>query len=258
MSRQSRLKSLIVALLMAGLTVPAVAQEAVNVYGPGGPLPAMKEAAAVFGKAHGAAVTVTAGPTPQWLDKAKQDADVIFSGAENMMTDFIRLMEGRILEDTVEPLTLRPSVILVRPGNPKGITGIRDLLKADMKVLVVQGAGQTGLWEDIVGRTGDIAMVRAFRKNIVGYAANSAEAQAVWDTTPGIDAWIIWNIWSAKERTRTDVVEIEPDLRIYRDTGVALTREGAQKASAREFVAFLKSPEGQRIFETYGWMATAP
>lgn len=247
-----------VALLLSGLTPPTMAQEVVNIYGPGGPLPPMKEAAATFGKARNTTINVTAGPTPQWLDKAKQDADVIFSGAENMMTDFIRLLEGRILEDTVDPLYLRPSVVLVRPGNPKGIAGIRDLLKPDMKVLVVQGAGQTGLWEDIVGRTGDIGMVRAFRKNIVGYAANSAEAQKVWDSTPGIDAWIIWNIWGANERTRTDIVEIEPDLRIYRDTGVALTKTGSQKASARDFVAFLKSEEGTRIFEKHGWMEKAP
>ncbi|WP_208852256.1 substrate-binding domain-containing protein [Roseomonas genomospecies 6] len=98
------------AILAAGLALPAAAQDAVNVYGPGGPLPAMKEAAAMFGQTGGGTVNVTARPTPQWLDKTKQDADVIYSGAENMMTDFVRLMEGRILEDTIDPLYLRPSV----------------------------------------------------------------------------------------------------------------------------------------------------
>ena len=69
---------------------PARAQGVINVYGPGGPAPAMQEAAKAFGAMNKVTVNVAAGPTPQWLDKAKQDADVIFSGAENMF----RLREG--------------------------------------------------------------------------------------------------------------------------------------------------------------------
>jgi accessory colonization factor AcfC len=63
-----------------------------HMYGPGGPLPAMKEAAAAFGRSHGVAVDVVAGPTPQWIDHAKADADLIFSGSEVMMSDFISAM----------------------------------------------------------------------------------------------------------------------------------------------------------------------
>lgn len=42
------------------------------VYGPGVPLPAMKEAAATFQRKHGVAVQVTGGPTPQWLMRARR------------------------------------------------------------------------------------------------------------------------------------------------------------------------------------------
>lgn len=58
----------------------ASAAEPLHVYGPGGPYPALKEAAETFGKAHGIDVQVTAGPTGKWLAQAKEDADVIFSG----------------------------------------------------------------------------------------------------------------------------------------------------------------------------------
>jgi accessory colonization factor AcfC len=44
----------------------ARAEETLFVYGPGGPAPAMKEVAEVFGKAHGVKVEVTAGPTDKW------------------------------------------------------------------------------------------------------------------------------------------------------------------------------------------------
>lgn len=81
--------------------------EALKVYGPGGPAPAMREAAAAFEKETGRIVTIVAGPTPQWIEKAKQDADLVFSGSETMMTDFVTAMEGRIEASKVEPLHLR-------------------------------------------------------------------------------------------------------------------------------------------------------
>ena len=141
---------------------PVQAQGAIHVYGPGGPAPAMQEAAKAFGATHNVTVNVAAGPTPQWVEKAKQDADVVFSGAENMFNDFAKALPGAFDLKDAYPLYLRPAAILVRPGNPRNIRGFRDLLAPNIKVLTVAGAGQTGLWEDVAGRTGDIAMVRAF------------------------------------------------------------------------------------------------
>mgnify|MGYP002653818373 CR=1 FL=1 len=63
------------AMTFALVGVARAAPDTVRVYGPGGPLPAVKEAAETFGKARGIDVQVTAGPTPGWIDKAKQDAE---------------------------------------------------------------------------------------------------------------------------------------------------------------------------------------
>lgn len=250
-----RIQTVVAAIaLVLGLTAGAMAEDVLRAYGPGGPLPAMKEAAAEFGKLYGVTVEVTAGPTGNWLTKAKQDADLIFSGAEYMMTDFIKAMEGRIDEATVESLYLRPSAILVRPGNPKNIRRFEDLLKPSTKVLVVQGAGQAALWEDMAGRKGDIRTVRALRKNIVIYAANSAEARKAWIENTALDAWIIWNIWQIANKDLADLVAVSREYRIYRDCGIALTQQGKDKDTARKFIAFLQSNTGRRIFAKWGWM----
>jgi accessory colonization factor AcfC len=233
----------------------ARAAETLHVYGPGGPLPAMREAAAAFSKASGVAVDVTAGPTPQWLPQAKQDADLIFSGSEVMMSDFIAAMPDQIDPATVTPLYLRPSAILVRPGNPQHITGIGGLLKPGHRVLVVNGAGQQGLWEDVAGRLGDLASVKAFRANIAVVAKNSAEAKRAWTEDKSLDAWLIWGIWQVANPRLADQVAVEPEYRLYRDTGVALTRRGEERPEAKRFTAFLASPEGARIFARWGWMS---
>ena len=245
------------AVVVGALALASVthAQVTLHVYGPGGPAPAMKEAAADFEKKSGIKVEITAGPTPQWIEKAKSDADIIYSGSETMMTDFVVALDGRIAHSEVQPLYLRPLSILVRPGNPKKITGLNDILAPGVKILVVNGAGQNGVWEDMAGRKGDIKTVKSLRKNIVSYAKNSAEARQQWMEQPEIDAWLIWNIWQISNPSVADVVEIEPEYAIFRDTAVVLTTQGKTKDAAQQFVDFLSSPDGARIFRKWGWVA---
>ena len=241
---------------LAAVTTVAAGADVINVYGPGGPAPAMKEAARIFGDAHHVTVNVVAGPTPQWVDRARVDADVVYSGSENMMSDFAKALPGAFDLQGAEPLYLRPVAILVRPGNPKRIAGFRDLLKPGVKVLAVAGAGQTGLWEDVAGRTGDIDLVRAFRKNIVlPEAANSAIARTTWIERPDIDAWLIWNIWQVAKPELAQVVPMDEPFRIYRDAGVVLTHKGERDGDAQALVAWLASSAGAAVFERWGWTA---
>lgn len=245
--------------LTLSLHAGAAEMATVHVYGPGGPAPAMKEAAERFGAAHGVTVQVTAGPTPQWSAKARSDADVIFSGAENMMSAFYKALPETFDLRAAEPLYLRPSAILVRPGNPKRIEGFKDLLRPGIKVMAVSGAGQTGLWEDVAGRTGDIEIVKAFRRNLVlPEADNSAEARKQWTEQKDIDAWLIWNIWQVSNPQLAEQVSVEEPYRVYRDTGVVITHKGEKSSEAKSFVEFLKSDEGRRIFAKWGWDSARP
>ena len=248
------MRRMFAALIALAMGSAAAAAEPLHVYGPGGPAPAVKEAAKAFERQTGRKVEVVAGPTPQWIHRAKADADIIYSGSEDMMSDFVKAMEGSIAATEVRPLYLRPSSILVRKGNPKKIKGLADLFKPGRRVIVVHGAGQNGLWEDMAGRTGDIRKVRALRRNIVGYAGTSAEARDMWIKDPSLDAWIIWNIWQVANPTLADAVEVEQQYRIYRDTGVVLTTNGKADPDAEKFAAFLESREGARIFQRHGWI----
>lgn len=244
-----------VCLILSAITpLLAAAEDVLYVYGPGGPYPAMKEAAEAFGKQKNVKVEVAAGPTNQWIEKAKKDADIIYSGAEYMMTDFIFAMENRIDETTVTPLYLRPSSILVRSGNPKNIKNFPDLLKPGMKILVVNGAGQEGLWEDIAGKDGKIETVKKFRKNIVAYAPNSAVAKKIWTEKKDIDAWLIWNIWQLANPDLADLVNMSKKYVLYRDCGIALTKQGKDKKLAKKFYEFVQSEDGARIFAKWGWI----
>ena len=140
--------------------------------------------------------------------------------------------------------SVRPAAILVRPGNPLKIRDLPDLARPGVKVLVVQGAGQTGLWEDMAGRDGDVGLVRALRRNMVPHAPNSAAAKEYWVQHGDVDAWIIYGIWQVANPALADQVRVGRRYVVYRDSGIALTRSGADRPVAREFVQFLKSKEG--------------
>lgn len=255
--KNHRVRSSALALGYALAWGPALAGP-VHVYGPGGPLPAMREAAEAFSKAKGVEVTVIAGPPPSWIERAKADGDVVFSGSESMMSDFLVAMPEHILPGTVEPLYLREAAILVRPGNPAGIKGVVDLFAPGHRILVVNGAGQNGLWEDVAGRLGRIDAVKAFRANIAKVARNSAEARQAWTEDRNLDAWLIWTIWQKANPTLADLVPIEPEYRIYRDTGVGLTRRGKENPDAVAFKTFLASAQAGEIFAKWGWLAAEP
>lgn len=157
---------------------------------------------------------VTVGPTTKWIDQAKADADLVFSGSETMMTDFVTALEPQVNHRDVTPLYLRLLAILVRPGNPRRISAFEDLLRPGLSILMVNGAGQNGAWEDAAGHKGDIGTGKALRGNITAYARNSAEAKVTWVSDPKLDGWLIWNICQVEGPVLAEVVNIAPDYAV--------------------------------------------
>ncbi len=212
----------------------------------------MREAASAFSTNE--AVKVVSGPPSEWIVQAAEDADVVCSSADFMMSDFIRNEALRIDPSTVTPLYMRPSAILVRPGNPKRIEDFPDLVQPGVRIMVVTGSGQTGLWEDMASRTADVQMVRRLRENIAFRAAHSTEAVRTWRERKEIDAWITWDVWHMPLRTEATLIPVSRNYRIFRQCSVALTSRGRGKPMADRFVKFLASPQGARIFASWGWM----
>jgi accessory colonization factor AcfC len=192
------------------------AQEVLQIYGSEGPYPAMREAATVFSNRNNVDVRIVGKPVEKWAAEAKTNADLVYSSAEFMMVDLVRHMEGEIEESRITPLYWRPAAILVRPGNPKHIHDFPDLLRSGVKVMVVNGSGQTGLWEDMAGRQGNFRTVRALRNNIAFFAADSTEARRTWLAEKDIDAWLTWNIWYKADPHHSTLVPVGEDYVIYR------------------------------------------
>ncbi|MGG4456040.1 extracellular solute-binding protein [Brevibacillus porteri] len=224
--------------------------QVIRVYGPGGPLGPIKEAAEHFSAETGMKVEVTAGPEGNWIRQAKQDADIIFGGSEYMLQEFIFNHPEMIDTKSRTELYPRAAGILVRKGNPKKIESLEDLTKKGVKIIDVNGAGQLGLWEDLAGRKG---LIESISQNSNLSVKSSAEAIERWKSNASLDAWITYESWHYRLQDVTDLVELPENEKLYRGTPIALTKITDQKKEAQQFIDYLRTEESHQIFQKWGW-----
>ncbi|AJD06254.1 major antigenic peptide PEB2 [Campylobacter lari] len=243
-------------ILFLSLFAAAALNAEILVYGPGGPAPVLKELAKQFEEKHGEKVTINAGPTPKWIKQAKIDADIIYSGNTSMMDGFVKAMPKQIKIQDVQVLNARGSGMIVRANNPKKIKKFEDLLKDGVNVMVVDGAGQVGLYEDMALKTGKIENLEKLRKNIKVYAKNSKAAVDEWKNNPNIDALIIWTHWiKVVGEKENKFIKADKNSIIYRAAEIVPTQKGLKNPKVAEFIEFTQSKEAQKVWEKEGWLA---
>lgn len=238
------------------LTIASKTHAQINLYGPGGPHVPLIEAAQKYKELTGIDVIVNYGPQGTWNEKASQNADILFGASEQSALAIATDHAEKFDIKNITPLYLRRAIILVRTGNPKGITGLRDLADRSVGIIAPDGAGRsntsgTGVWEDMVGRTRDIKLMQKFRNNIVSFTPNSGTARKMFLEDPNVDAWITWIDWAKSNPDYGDVVEIEKDLVVYRDVNVVARKDASTETL--KFIDFLKSDTAKTIFEKYGF-----
>lgn len=262
------MSKLLATCLPLALCLPALAHEVpdpaivhhakdgvVRLYGAGGPDTAFRKVAESFKKKTGIQVVITAGPEPTWSKKAQADADILWGTAEEDITAMLETYTT-FSSSAVEPIYIRPAIIAVQKGNPKGIRGFDDLLKNDMRLVVTEGAGVantsgTGVWEDVAGRMGKLDDVKRFRKNIVAFGKGSGASYKAF-VGMHADAWITWPDWPITHPEQADLVRLSDARTIWRDVNVVLAPDA--DPAARQFVTFLTSEAGAKIMKTEGWV----
>lgn len=103
----------------------------------------------------------------------------------------------------------------------------------------------------MIGRTQNIKTIKNFRKNIISFTPNSGSARKMFLENNNVDAWITWIDWAKNNPDYGDIVEIEKDLVIFRDFNMVPSNNANQ--DVKNFIKFVKSNEGQKIFNKYGW-----
>lgn len=243
-------------LMGAILTVSLTSFADINLYGPGGPHTALEKVAKKYEEKTGIKVNVNFGPQKSWNEKAKQNADILFGASEQSALAIADDHKEKFDIYQIEPLYLRRAIILVKKGNPKNIKGLKDLANKKVGVIAPEGMGKsntsgTGVWEDMIGRTKDINLVKNLRKNIVSFTPNSGTARNMFLNDEKVDAWITWIDWAKSNPGYGDIVEIEKDLVVYRDLNLVARKDASPEIL--DFIKFAESKEMESIFKEFGW-----
>ncbi len=224
--------------------------QTLHVYGAGGPLTPARKCADRYTAVTHVPVVVTVGPEKQWFAAAQVDADLVYGGAEYMLTQFGLDHPGFLLSGSRIELYARAAGILVRTNNPKQIHSLADLAKPGIHLLDVNGAGQIGLWEDLAGRAG---LIDGLQRNIALSISSAAEAVRQWTGRPDLDAWITYESWHVRMPDTTTLVRLPDAQQIYRGTPIAIAAGSPNKAQAANFLTELQSPSCHRLFKHAGW-----
>jgi sulfate/thiosulfate-binding protein len=193
-----------------------------------------------------------------------QKADVVnFS----VGSDMSKLVPSKVAEDwntgaTKGIVSDSVVVIVVRPGNPKGIKGWDDLIKPGIQIVTPDPASSgSAKWNilaaytHILKRGGTEEQARtyltAYYKNIVAKPSSGAQATSTFLNGTG-DVLISYESEAIGGRQKGDKFDyVVPAESMLIETPVAVTKNASQ--AAKDFLAYALSDDGQKIFASKGF-----
>ena len=217
--------------------------------------PPMEEAARAFQEKTGIQVYLNFGGSGTLLSQIElsKTGDLYIPGSPDYM---VKAEKKNVIEpDSVKKIAYLIPVIAVQRGNPENIQSLSDLAKPGLEV----GIGNpeavcVGLYAvEILDFNHLLADVG---KNIIVHA-KSCEDTATLLSLKSVDAVIGWDVFQHWDPDNIDIVYLSPEqLPRIAYIPAAITKFTQDAASAQRFLDFLVSPEGQSIFQKWGYITT--
>jgi molybdate transport system substrate-binding protein len=217
--------------------------------------PPMEEAARAFQEKTGIQVYLNFGGSGTLLSQIElsRSGDLYIPGSPDYMVKAER--KNVIDPASVKKIAYLVPVIGVQHGNPKNIKSLSDLAGPGIEV----GIGNpeavcVGLYAiEILDYNHILTDVS---KNIIVHA-KSCDDTATLLSLKSVDAVIGWDVFQHWDPDNIDVVYLAPEQlpRIAYIPG-AITKFAQDSESARKFLDFLVSPEGQAIFQKWGYITS--
>jgi len=245
---------LLVAAGLVGCGGAKPAKKTVRAYVGAGMRRAVDELAEAFEAETGIAVEADYGGSGIMETRAQMDpaADVFLPGDVHYVDD-LHAKAGLIEEKT--DIAWFVPVILVAKGNPKGIRGLGDLFRDDVKA----GLGDPKACQ--VGRISGKILANSGldRANLKGLKeADTVEKLGAWVAMKNVDASIVWDATAASYADAAEVIEIPKDANVISHVVVGLMTTSRDKAAARRFIAFMAGEKGKSILAANGYRTEAP
>jgi sulfate transport system substrate-binding protein len=198
-----------------------------------------------------------------------QKADYVAFSLEPDMTKLVpRFVGSDWNSGTTKGLVSESVVVIaVRKGNPKHITGWDDLIKPGVQIVTPDpGSSGSAKWNVLAAYThvladgGDDAQatdyLTKFWGNVVSKPASGSNATTTFLDGTG-DVLISYENEAIAARQKGKALDyIVPDESILIENPAAVTKDAPQ--SAKDFLAFVQSAAGQKIFSSHGYRTVLP
>lgn len=177
--------------------------------------------------------------------------DVFIPGAEKYTMDALK--KGWIKEDSIHKIVRHIPVIAVPRGNPGNIRSLEDLTREDVDVALgdTKACAIGRVARKLLQKNGLFEQVQA-RTTVQGPTVNQLLIYVAMDR---VDAAIICEdlvAW-AEGRNKVEILRIQEDKNLIKTIPTAVTTCGANPGLAREFNAYIASPQGLKTWEKWGF-----
>lgn len=139
--------------------------------------------------------------------------------------------------------------LIVKPGNPLGITSVRNLNKAKTVSLCAKSAPCGVYAGQIIKRNGVVIAESKITRGVDATAALNAVVNG------DADAGIVYATDALSAKNTVRVIALPGATNIKAAYGISVIRASKQGAMAKKFVAFVLSSQGRRILSSYGFQA---
>jgi molybdate transport system substrate-binding protein len=153
-------------------------------------------------------------------------------------------------ENVGDPVSIAKNImeIIVEKGNPKAVTGVADLAKPDLVVVLCADTVPCGKSAAaVLKNAGVTATPKSLEDKVKGVVTKVSAGEA--------DAGIVYVTDVNAAKDAADSVEIPADINVTNNYPMVLTKESANPDAAKAFMAFVSSHAGQAILAKYGFLA---
>lgn len=228
-------------------------QAPIKIYAGAGLRPALAELTEQFREQTGLTCEVDYGGSGLILSRAKADdqADLFIPG-DVWYVDRLDELTSNVQQKTT--ISYFVPTIIVQKGNPKQIKGIADFEREDIKVALGNPkACQIGrLCVKILANAGLDAEGLAAKLSL------TVNELAVWVKMKDVDASIVWDAIAAHVADDIDMLEIPREHNEISTVVAGLLKTSQHPEAARQLLAFITSPAGQRTLQAKGYRIGPP
>jgi molybdate transport system substrate-binding protein len=251
--------SLTVSLIVSVSGQTCLGADSLMVFAGAASKPPTEEAAKAFEAKTGVRVDVIFGGSGYVLSQMMlgKKGDLYFPGSSDYME--VAKKKDVVFPETEKKIVYLVPAINVQKGNPKNVKTLKDLTRPGLKVAIANPEGVcVGLYAvEIVESFLTPEEKEAFRKNLINYT-ESCEKTATAISLKAADAVIGWRVFHYWDPERIETIPLDKSqvIRIGY-IPIAVARFTSNRPLAQNFIDFLLSEDGTRIFKKYHYFMSA-